>query len=122
MAPPLAPPLTMTRIAGHALTRQRMSSSSAVSPMGKQGGVCLVELLSVMNKLSQNSGLHLGSNLILEISSCAGSGVFTTTDFERGAFLLEYQGDHITKEEGERRDEEYLSSHGSYLFFHGNEW
>ncbi|XP_033096047.1 uncharacterized protein LOC117100453, partial [Anneissia japonica] len=48
-------------------------------------------------------------------------GVFTKTDFQKGDFLLEYAGEHITAEEGDKREREanYTSSQGSFLFFYG---
>lgn len=47
-----------------------------------------------------------------------GHGVFTTRDFEKGSFLLEYPGELITSEEGEARNEEYKKRKlGSFLYY-----
>ena len=46
-----------------------------------------------------------------------GKGVFATKMFKKGSFLLEYKGELISQEEGERREEEYDESLGSFIFF-----
>ena len=45
-----------------------------------------------------------------------GKGVFATKMFKKGSFLLEYKGELISQE-GERREEEYDVSLGSFIFF-----
>ncbi|KAJ8039237.1 hypothetical protein HOLleu_16889 [Holothuria leucospilota] len=56
------------------------------------------------------------------INNYIGHGVFTTTQFEKGAFLLEYRGEHITAAEGGEREENYPQSSGSFLFFYKQKW
>ena len=47
-----------------------------------------------------------------------GFGVFTTKPFSKGSFLLEYAGDLVSEEEGEKRHEEYgTRGLGSFLYF-----
>lgn len=57
---------------------------------------------------------------VRHINDFIGSGVFATRSFLKGEFLLEYQGEHVTAKEGERRDGCYSSEEGSFLFFFGN--
>ena len=55
---------------------------------------------------------------IQKLISChLGKGVFATKMFQKGSFLLEYKGELISQEEGERREEEYDESLGSFIFF-----
>lgn len=51
------------------------------------------------------------------IDDVIGYGVFAVKDFEKGSFLLEYSGEHITQSEGEKRMTTYSEAAGSYLFF-----
>lgn len=44
----------------------------------------------------------------------------TTKAFYRGDFLLEYIGEKITEEEGERREKTYASAKNFYLYFFNN--
>jgi len=46
-----------------------------------------------------------------------GCGVFTKCDFDPGDFLLEYRGEIISAEEGERRLEQSAEQHCSFLYF-----
>lgn len=50
-----------------------------------------------------------------------GYGLFTTKQFRKGDFLLEYAGEHISSEEGEKREDDYPESMGNFLFFFGKE-
>jgi len=43
-----------------------------------------------------------------------GFGVVATRDYQKGDFLLEYVGEQITQEEGERRQRKYA---GNKMFF-----
>lgn len=45
-----------------------------------------------------------------------GRGIFTTTSFEKGDFLIEYRGDLITKEECERRLKVYHDHLKAFMF------
>jgi uncharacterized protein len=40
--------------------------------------------------------------------SSAGLGLFATTGFKRGDFIIEYTGEHISQEEADRRGGKYL--------------
>lgn len=51
----------------------------------------------------------------------AGYGVVAERVFQKGDFLLEYMGEHVSAIEGERREEEYVDE-GSFLFFLGKQW
>ena len=54
---------------------------------------------------------------------CAsGFGVFTVTKRQAGEFLLEYPGDSISKEEGYRREDSYVESDGSFIFYYEDMW
>ena len=44
-------------------------------------------------------------------------GVFTTKQFKKGMFLLQYSGDIISKKEGEKREMIYGNENRSYMFF-----
>jgi hypothetical protein len=46
-----------------------------------------------------------------------GSGVFAVGNIDKGALLTYYEGELISKEEGDRRHENYEESDGSFLFF-----
>ena len=56
----------------------------------------------------------------------SGCGVFTTKDFSKGDFLLEYVGERITRKEALKRETNYKASQGSFLFFffdgQGRKW
>jgi hypothetical protein len=45
-----------------------------------------------------------------------GKGVFAGRDFCEGEFLLEYDGELVSFEEGKRRFEKYPSNVGSFIF------
>jgi histone-lysine N-methyltransferase SETD8 len=48
----------------------------------------------------------------------SGSGVFCTTDFKKGEFLLEYAGDYISHKEALDREKTYAEQEkGSFIFF-----
>lgn len=49
-------------------------------------------------------------------------GIFTNKEFKKGEFLLQYMGEILSRQEGERRLEELDSSLGSYLFFFKDVW
>ncbi|XP_060577680.1 uncharacterized protein LOC132734810 isoform X4 [Ruditapes philippinarum] len=51
------------------------------------------------------------------INSYIGSGVFALSDIEKGRLIVLYEGELITKEEGERRHAKYSTQDGSFLFF-----
>lgn len=54
-----------------------------------------------------------------------GRGIFTTAPFEKGDFLLEYQGQLITHQECERRQRIYHDSLKDFMFkfrFDGKLW
>lgn len=38
-------------------------------------------------------------------------------EFQQGDFLLEYRGELLSLQEGEKREEEYPEDKGSFLFF-----
>ena len=44
-------------------------------------------------------------------------GVFTTKQFKKDTFLLQYSGDIISKKEGEKRETIYGNENRSYMFF-----
>uniref|UniRef100_A0A1A8C2E2 SET domain-containing protein n=2 Tax=Nothobranchius kadleci TaxID=1051664 RepID=A0A1A8C2E2_NOTKA len=59
------------------------------------------------------------------ISAYKGRGVFVTTSFQKGDFLLEYRGELISKEECERRQRVYHDKLKVFLFdfyFDGKLW
>jgi SET domain-containing protein len=43
--------------------------------------------------------------------------VFALSDIEKGRLIVLYEGELITKEEGERRHAKYSTQDGSFLFF-----
>ncbi|PIK59075.1 putative histone-lysine N-methyltransferase pr-set7-like [Apostichopus japonicus] len=51
------------------------------------------------------------------IDEFIGSGVFCEKRFKKGDFLLEYQGELISQEEGEHREANYPEDKGSFLYF-----
>ena len=51
-----------------------------------------------------------------------GFGVFTTANVEAGEFLLEYRGELVSSDEGNRRRKQYHPNLGSYLFFYNKFW
>lgn len=55
------------------------------------------------------------------VTSCqswfAGKGVFAKKDYKKGEFILEYDGELISRREGENREKNYSSGLGSYIFF-----
>jgi len=52
------------------------------------------------------------------VKMISGDGVFTTQEFSRGDFLLEYKGDLINYDEAQRREKEYADADlGSFLYF-----
>ncbi|XP_067040063.1 N-lysine methyltransferase KMT5A-A-like isoform X1 [Acropora muricata] len=51
------------------------------------------------------------------ISEYIGKGVFATREFQMGDFLLQYKGELISGEEGERREKRYSSDLGNFLYF-----
>lgn len=53
---------------------------------------------------------------------CSGYGIFATKTFQPNEFLLEYPGELISKQEGERRRISYHNDIGSYIFFVNNQW
>lgn len=62
------------------------------------------------------------TTLLLKMLSCImfkflGRGVFTKRKFRRGDFLLEYRGELIGEEEGQRRERTYDSSLGSFIYY-----
>ncbi|XP_029963520.1 histone-lysine N-methyltransferase, H3 lysine-36 specific-like [Salarias fasciatus] len=59
------------------------------------------------------------------ISSFKGRGVFASTSFEKGDFLMEYRGELISKQECERRQRVYHKNLKAFLFefrFDGKLW
>lgn len=46
-----------------------------------------------------------------------GKGVFATREFQMGDFLLQYKGELISGEEGERREKRYSTDLGNFLYF-----
>ncbi|XP_054860790.1 uncharacterized protein LOC129347449 [Amphiprion ocellaris] len=59
------------------------------------------------------------------ISAFKGRGIFATTPFEKGEFLLEYRGELINKQECEKRQRLYHSSLKVFMFefrFNGKLW
>ncbi|XP_070408956.1 uncharacterized protein [Nothobranchius furzeri] len=62
---------------------------------------------------------------VKSISAYKGRGVFVTTSFQKGDFLLEYRGELISKEECERRQRVYHDTLKVFLFefyFDGKLW
>ncbi|XP_053176580.1 histone-lysine N-methyltransferase set-1-like [Scomber japonicus] len=62
---------------------------------------------------------------VKHISVFKGRGIFTTAPFEKGDFLLEYQGQLITHQECERRQRIYHDSLKVFMFkfrFDGKLW
>ncbi|KAG7226325.1 hypothetical protein INR49_003077 [Caranx melampygus] len=62
---------------------------------------------------------------VQHISVFKGRGVFTSAPFEKGDFLLEYQGELISKQECERRQRLYRNSLKVFMFefkFNGKLW
>ncbi|XP_068692866.1 N-lysine methyltransferase KMT5A-B-like [Montipora foliosa] len=51
------------------------------------------------------------------INNFIGRGVFTTKEFSKGQFLLEYKGELISQDEGSSREQSYDEDLGSFLFF-----
>ncbi|XP_068739207.1 N-lysine methyltransferase KMT5A-like, partial [Montipora capricornis] len=51
------------------------------------------------------------------IDNFIGRGVFTTKEFSKGQFLLEYKGELISQDEGYSREQSYDEDLGSFLFF-----
>ena len=45
-----------------------------------------------------------------------GSGVFTLQDFQKGDFLLEYNGELLSSSEAKRKFKSYSPSQGSFQF------
>ena len=43
--------------------------------------------------------------------------MFTTKEFSKGQFLLEYKGELISQDEGYSREQSYDEDLGSFLFF-----
>ncbi|MED6243449.1 hypothetical protein ATANTOWER_020272 [Ataeniobius toweri] len=59
------------------------------------------------------------------INAFKGRGIFATTFFQKGDFLLEYQGELISNEECERRQRVYHDNLKVFLFeffFNGKLW
>ncbi|XP_062606599.1 uncharacterized protein LOC134268369 isoform X2 [Saccostrea cucullata] len=54
---------------------------------------------------------------VRQINDIIGKGVFAVKDFKEGEFVLEYDGEYITREDGKKREETYPLSLGSYIFF-----
>jgi SET domain-containing protein len=46
-----------------------------------------------------------------------GRGVFTKNEISRGDFLLEYRGELINEEEGQKRERNYDEEFGSFMYF-----
>ncbi|XP_063419434.1 uncharacterized protein LOC134702463 [Mytilus trossulus] len=58
---------------------------------------------------------------VREITPNIGKGVFTSRNFKKGDFLLEYEGELLSSEEGvSRLDEHVASGIGCYVFFFKN--
>ncbi|XP_068710571.1 N-lysine methyltransferase KMT5A-A-like isoform X1 [Montipora foliosa] len=51
------------------------------------------------------------------ISEYIGKGVFATREFKSGHFLLQYKGELVSAEEGERREKQYSLDFGNFLYF-----
>uniref|UniRef100_K1PFJ0 Histone-lysine N-methyltransferase pr-set7 n=1 Tax=Magallana gigas TaxID=29159 RepID=K1PFJ0_MAGGI len=54
---------------------------------------------------------------VKHINDVIGKGVFAKKDYKKGEFILEYDGELISRREGENREKNYSSALGSYIFF-----
>ena len=65
------------------------------------------------------------TGLPLEIKGTNGKGrgVFTSIDFQKGDFVVEYAGELVTLEESKKREKEYGKdpSYGSYMYYFTND-
>ena len=52
----------------------------------------------------------------------SGVGVFANKAILKGEFILEYAGELVFHEEGQKREEEYPEHFGSFLFFYNKYW
>ena len=50
-----------------------------------------------------------------------GYGVFTKKEIGKGDFICEYEGEHITGDEGSRRMDAEDASNGSFIYFFNHE-
>ncbi|MBI4162473.1 MAG: SET domain-containing protein-lysine N-methyltransferase [Candidatus Aenigmarchaeota archaeon] len=63
-------------------------------------------------KCSKNIG-----SVEVKKSSIHNKGLFARDDMQKGAFIIEYSGDKISKEEGSRRESESLNQNGTTYIF-----